>query len=389
MNKLPLFLFCFLLFSKPSQGQNGAVLFIIDSIPLLNDPEPWNPITKEDIADVITIKNKDSIKALGWPDVDIITFVFTKAYRNRPDSIKMIPSLKQMNQVNSIWYFKNEVYTGKYIDYYNSGRIQDEGMLVNGVLNGELIIYRKNGNKKTVSQYKDGKLHGTRKEYYPNGALSSSWNYIQGKSKGAQKQYFITGQLSYEIREKGKTLYDSSVYYYSNGRIKKMRLIINGIPAPNKKVEDLDYYDSRFFQSLNAGQLKDANKYFYKLWLIDSTSNDTYFKEGLILLKEFHYDEAIKAFDKALTIEPLMGEALAHRALARIKKYKYARVNVFSKDFKESWLTTDDVITIQETEQNKICSDLHLAREVDLTETYVQRVVPFPILDHCERRNKL
>jgi hypothetical protein len=386
MNKLLLFLFCFLVFSEPSRGQNGTALFIIDSIPLLNDPEPWNPITNEDIADIITIKNKDSIKALGWPDVDILTFVFTKAYRNRPDSIKMIPSLKQMNQVNSIWHFRNKMYTGKYIDYYNSGKIQDEGNLVNGVLDGELIIYRKNGNKKTVSHYKDGKLNGSWDEYYPNGALSSTRNYKDGKTVGYQKDYFINGRVSHEVRPKRNTLYDSSVYYYSNGSLKKMRLVINGVLAPNKKAENLDYYDSRFFQSLNAGQLKNANKYFYKQWLIDSTSADTYFKEGLVLLKGFHYDDAIKAFDKALTIEPLMGEALAHRALARLKKYKYARVNVFSNDFKESWLTTDDLIAIPETEQNKICSDIHLAREVDLTETYVQRVVPFPILDYCERK---
>jgi hypothetical protein len=388
MNKLMLFLFVCLLNSSTCYSQNasGITLFVIDSIPLINDPEPWNPITKEDISDVTVINNKDSIKALGWPAVDVLIFVFTKAYRNRADSIKLVPSLKQMKQKDGIWYFKNKVYTGKYIDYYNNGSIEDEGNLVNGILNGELIIYRKNGNKRTVSHYKDGKLHGVRNEFYPNGAINSITNYINGKWTRFQKEYFINGQLRYELRQKNKTLYDSSVFYYSNGSIKKMRLLINSIPAPNKKAADLDYYDGHFSQSLNAGRLKEANRYFYKLWLLDSISSDTHFKEGLLLLKEFQYDGAIKAFDEALAIEPLMGEALAHRALARLKKYKYASVNVFSKDFKESWLTINDIIPITGSEQNKICSDLHLAREVDATENYVQRIVPFPILDYCERK---
>ena len=387
MNKLVLFSFGFLLISAASIGQNkhGATLFVIDSIPLLNDPEPWNPITKDDIADITILKNRDSIIALGWHDVDAIIFIFTKAYRGRSDSIKMIPSLKQMKQKDGIWYFKDSAYTGRYIDYYNCGRIQDEGTLVNGLLNGELTIYRKNGYKKTVSHYKDTKLHGTRSEYYPNGALSSIGNYTGGKS-GSLQDYFINGQLKQELRPKRKTLYDSSVSYYSNGNIKKIRLIINGTLAPNKKAEDLHYYETKFSQSLNSGQLKEANKYFYKLWAIDSTSNDTHFKEGLLLLKEFRFDEAITAFDQAIKKEPLMGEALAHRALARIKKYKYVGANIFSKDFKETWLAPDDLMVISESEQDKICSDLHRAKEVDLTETYVQRVVPFPLLDYCERK---
>jgi len=386
MNTLVFLLFSLMSATNLFAQDSTKTLFIIDSIPVINDPEPWNSITKEDIGDVTILKNQDSIKSLGWQDVDKLIFVFTKAYRSRPDSIKRIPSLRQMKQYDGIWHFKDKVYTGKYIDYYNNGSIEDEGNLLNGILNGDLIIYRKNGIKKTVAHYKDGKLHGSRSEYYPNGAVNNITTYINGKWTRFQKDYFINGELRYELRQKRKTLYDTSVYYYSNGNIKKMRLLINGILAPNRKAEDLDYYESRFFQSLNAVRLKEANKYFYKLWLVDSTSNDTYFKEGLLLLKEFHYDEAIKAFDKAITMEPLMAEALAHRALARLKKYKYSSVNVFSKDFKESWLTVHDIMSIAESEQNKICGDLHLAREVEVNVNYVQTVVPFPILDYCERK---
>jgi tetratricopeptide (TPR) repeat protein len=366
-----------------AQGTGERMLFVIDSIPLYDDPEPWNPITKEDIADMNIVRDRDSIRALGWVEVDAVSFIFTKAYRSRPDSLKKIPSLKQMVQRNGKWYYKDSVYTGRYIDYYNSGRIQDEGGLVDGILHGEVTIYRKNGNRKTVSHYKEGKLDGAWNEYYPNGVLSTSRNYKEGKGVRGENQYFINGRLMLEWRGKRHTLYDSLVYYYSNGSIKHIQLIINGVRAPNKKAEDVDYYNPRFFQALNLGQLKEANKYFYKTWLIDSTSNDTHYKEGLLLLKEFRFDEAITAFDKALAKEPLMKEALAYRAVARLKKNKYRHGNVFSKEFKEGLLAPSDLLTLPPAEQESVCADLWLANETDMSERYVQWLVPFPVLDYC------
>ena len=42
------------------------MLFIIRSVPLLNDTEEWNPILHEDIADMGLLRNKDSLKLVGW-----------------------------------------------------------------------------------------------------------------------------------------------------------------------------------------------------------------------------------------------------------------------------------------------------------------------------------
>ena len=154
-----------LFFGKVSLGQNGGerLLYIIDSIPLINDAEDWNPILNEDIADVTVVKNKDILKQMGWGQLDGITYVFTKAYRLRPDSLKSIPGLKQMHFKNEAWYFKNEPYTGSYIDYYNSGRILNKGTLTGGKLNGAVTNYFKSGEIKEVTDFKDGKLNGFRK----------------------------------------------------------------------------------------------------------------------------------------------------------------------------------------------------------------------------------
>ena len=85
-------------------------------------------------SDVVT--DKDSLKWLGWQQTNSITYVFTKAYTWRADSIKKTPSLKRMVMKDSRWNWGDTPYTGRYIDYYNNGRIQNEGTLMNGKTNG-------------------------------------------------------------------------------------------------------------------------------------------------------------------------------------------------------------------------------------------------------------
>ena len=69
-------------------------MFVVDFIPVIDDPEEGNEIMPTDIADITVIKNKDTLKLLGYGQFDGVTFVFTKEYRNRPESIKQIPSAK-------------------------------------------------------------------------------------------------------------------------------------------------------------------------------------------------------------------------------------------------------------------------------------------------------
>ena len=229
-----------------AQTSKNKTLFVIDSIPLLNDPEDWNQITQDDIADVFVVKNKDSLKVLGWGQMDAITYIFTKAYRHRPDSIRRIPSLKQMAFKNGVWNLNDSPYSGKYIDYYNSGRIQNEGILINGRLNGKLSIYFKNGNIKSVAGYKDGVLSGIKYEYYKNGRLMSSKSSIQGENNELLGDYFINGQKEWEKKIKKETPYDTVINYYSTGKISSIRLIKNGNPVRGEYENDLNYYSTMF-----------------------------------------------------------------------------------------------------------------------------------------------
>ena len=388
MVKLSIFLLAFLSISAASFGQilNEKILFVIDSIPILNDPEEWNPIDPNDIADITVIKNKDSLKRLRPEQLDGIVYIFTKAYRNRPDSLKRIPSLNQMVVKNEIWNLNDIPYSGIYIDYYNSGKIQNKGTLLNGKLNGELTVYFKNGNKKSVSNYKDGILHGNWSGYYPNGVLMNSDIYADGKVIKYGTKYFVTGQIESEIKRKKATQYDTAFSYYSTGKVKQMKLIKKHPSVQDKKTNDFNASVTYFFQSINQGKLKDANKYFYSIWKIDSTSSDTRFKEGLLLMKEFRFDAAIEAFDKALKLEPLMRESLVHRAIARIRKYKYANAKHLPRENKEIPLVLEDIISIPQDEQTKICNDLRQAVYVDFSEWYVPKMVAPAILNYCQSK---
>ena len=383
------FLLVLLFCSTLSFAQAGSerILYIIDSIPLLNDPEEWNPIVADDIADLTVIKNRDSVKLLGWADVDGIVYVFTKAYRQRPDSIRRIPTLRQLEMVGGAWTRNGAPYHGPYIDYYNNGRIQNEGYLLNGKLDSTLTVYFQGGGKKFVANYRDGILHGPRTDYYKNGAVMFAAHYEHGKLVRNSKYYFVNGQVQQVLKPKNRTAYDTSVIYYSNGNVREWKLIKNNTLVRTKRDENLAYYNTMYWQAVNTGDLKKANNLFYDLWKLDSTNIDTYFKEGFLLLKEHRFDAALAAFDKALQLEPLMRESLVHRALARLRKYQPQRLGTGSVNG-EPPLQVEDMAFIPASEQEKICRDLQYADYVDYSDLYVKKIVPAAIFNWCKNTTR-
>ena len=153
------------------QTSGGAMLFVIDSIPVLFDPPPTNELWEEDIALRSAVSNTRGLKLEGALDIDSITYIFTKEYIGRPDSIKQLPSLKQMKMKDSAWNLHDKAYTGRYVDYYFSGKKLTEGNLVNGKQDGEEIYYYQNGKVGRISNYRNGKLKGSDITYYKNGRI--------------------------------------------------------------------------------------------------------------------------------------------------------------------------------------------------------------------------
>lgn len=80
------------------QGTTENVIYIVDSIPVIEDPEEGNEIIETDIADVTVTINKDTLKLMGYEKFDGAIFIFTKEYRNRSEELKLVPSSRQMER---------------------------------------------------------------------------------------------------------------------------------------------------------------------------------------------------------------------------------------------------------------------------------------------------
>jgi len=80
-------------------GQEEKILYVVDSIPVIEEPKKgFGTLTENIIDNVVVVKDKKAIKLSGYKDLDGIIYIFTKAYVQRPDSIKAIPTTNLMTK---------------------------------------------------------------------------------------------------------------------------------------------------------------------------------------------------------------------------------------------------------------------------------------------------
>lgn len=166
------------------QNANKNVLYVVDSIPVIEEPkEGFGTLTENEIDNVVVVKDKKVIESSGYKNFDRIIYVFTKEFVKRPDSIKAIPTTKVMTKKNGTWYLKNSStpYTGKFIDYYLTGKKQGEGTLFNGKLKGKRLMYHSNGNISDIIEYENGLSNGTEERFYNDGILMQRGTFKNGK----------------------------------------------------------------------------------------------------------------------------------------------------------------------------------------------------------------
>lgn len=363
MKNILFLFFAFFLFIRPSLGQQEQrnIIYIIDSIPVMQDPEPGNEIVENEIADVTVIKNKDTLKSLGYGQFDGAVFVFTKEYRNRPDQLKKIPSTLQMERKGDAWYFQGTPYTGEFIDYYYSGRKQGTGILKNGKLEGLRKMYFQNGKVSIERHYASGIPNGTGKEFYENGVLKQKGTFINGKEDGTWEIYFPNGKIKQRSVLKDGIMEGQTTIYYSTGKVLAVELAQNGKLIPDKNWEKLYKVLEKGHENNKKGDFKSAIKHYTKALEIDSTYAETYFSRGTAKLNNLEFDEAIIDFDKALIYEPFYMEALANRAFARIRKHQLGSSRKLHQSNGVTVLASKDSRGIPESEISLICSDLEQA----------------------------
>jgi len=363
MNKILIFIFFLVLSTIHSVGQNTKenIIYIIDSILVIEDPEEGNEISNTDISDINVIKNRDTLNLLGYAKFDGAIFVFTKEYRNRQDDLKQIPSSKQMERESGIWYFRGKPYTGKFIDYYYNGKKQGEGTFKNGKVVGLRTMYHQNGQMAVERNYINGTENGLEKEYYEDGTLKQKGTFVNGKEDGLWEMYFPNGQVKQRSNFKDGNMEGETTVYYSTGKILAVEMTKNGKTTADKRIEKIEQVLNKGHISNKDGDYKRAIKYYSKAIELDSTYAESYFARGTSKLNDFQFDEAILDFDRALKYEPYFDRALANRAFARIRKCQFGNSRKLSESNGVTIMASKDNPGIPENELSIICSDLSQA----------------------------
>ena len=347
-----------------SFGQNEKILYVVDSIPVIKEPkEGFGTLTKNEIDNVVVVKDKKVIESSGYKNLDRIIYVFTKEYVKRPDSIKAIPTTKLMTKKNETWYLKNisTPYSGKFIDYYLTGKKQGEGILFNGKLKGKRLLYYINGNTSDEIEYENGISNGLEKRFYEDGTLMQKGSFKNGKEIGIWKMYHPNEQLKQRttFNENGK-MDGESVSYYSTGKDKGKNIYQNGVYQKDKTNDKIFKLYNQAQSYYKQGNFKSAIKKYTKCIELNEDWADGYFARATAKLNNFQFDEAIKDFDKTLEIEPYFTNAYSNRAFAILRKYELGNGRTLSKT-KDIQIIASKETEIPESELTKICADLKKA----------------------------
>lgn len=344
-----------------SQEKNESIVYIIDNIIIKNDPERGDELKNEDVSEMNVVKNKDSLKKYGFEKFDGAIYIFTKEYQKRNNDVKKIPSTKQMELKNgNVWYYKGQIYSGPFIDYYLSGKIEGEGILKNGKLEGIRKKYFQNGKLSLEREYSESISNGLEKEYYEDGSLKQKGIMKNNKEIGVWEMYFPNGQVKQRATFTEDHKNDESIAYYSNGKIFEHNTMVDGKVIKDKSLDEVKNLITKSQEEYKKENYKSALKYIDKAIALKPDYQNAYFIKGTMLLNEMKFDESLSNFDKAIEIEPYYEFALANRAFARIKKYELGNSKVIDNEQITVAISKRD-IKISEDDLKMICNDLQQA----------------------------
>jgi len=344
-------------------SQNENVIYVVDSIPVIEEPKDgFGTLTENEIDNVVVVKDKKVIESSGYKDFDGIIYVFTKEYVKRPDSIKVIPTTKIMSKKNGTWYLKNNStpYSGKFIDYYLTGKKQGEGNLFNGKLKGKRILYYRNGNVSDEIEYENGISNGLEKRFYKDESLMQKGTFKNGKEIGVWEVYHPNGQLKQHSTFVNGKMDGASISYYSTGEIKGKNMYKNGVYQKDKTNDKIYKLYKQAQSYYKQGDFKSAIKKYTKCIELNENWTEGYFARATAKLNNLQFDEAIKDFDKTLEIEPYFTNAYSNRAFAILRKYELGNGRTLSKS-KNVQIIASKETEIPESELTKICADLKKA----------------------------
>ncbi|WP_196887380.1 toxin-antitoxin system YwqK family antitoxin [Aureivirga sp. CE67] len=346
-----------------SQNKEAKILYIVDSIPIIEEPQKgFGDLMEYEIEKMEVVKDKKLITEKGYKDFDGIIYIYTKEFEKRSDSIKAIPTTKSMTRKNGVWHLKDadQPYTGPFIDYYINGKKEGEGYLSNGTLKGKRTQYYKNGVTSSIVEYENGISNGTEKLFYKNGILKQKGVFKNGKEVGVWEMYHPNGRLKQQSTFKNGKIDGENISYYSTGEIQGKNYYENGVYKADKKTEKLFKLYNKSQELYNQGNLKGAIKKLDKVIKEDPNWAKAYFARGTMKLNSFDFDEAIEDFNKAIKIEPYYTKAYSNRAFSIIRKYQFGNAKTLSNSNGVQILASKEK-ELPKAEKKKVCKDLSKA----------------------------
>lgn len=330
-------LFQFLIIFAFAQEAEERILYVVDTIPVVDEPEEgFGSLKEDDIQEIIVVNDKAAIEKYGYKDLDKVILITTKVYASRLPEIKQTPSTKTMERINGKWHLMNSStpYTGRFIDYFPNGKKQGEGNFKEGVLEGIRTVYYIDGKKNFQRNYSNGIENGEAEQYFPNGQLKYKGVFKDGKENERWEEWYSTGQPKRSIEFKA------------------------GKATPTKEQEKYHTLLSRANQQFMDGNYQGSAKTLDKAIELNPNYSDAYFERGTAYFHDFKFDEAIKDYNKALKMEPLHMQALSNRAFARIRKYEFKGSRTLSKTGGVTVMASKDKVETPKEEQEQICADL-------------------------------
>ncbi|MEQ6122474.1 hypothetical protein [Reichenbachiella sp. MALMAid0571] len=245
------------------------------------------------IADVQTLGYLDTLMLLNMETIQLIfeesfapidlLFYGIAVYEGYKFSFRSIPEdIKKLDDLTPLYsklrmpvasmcvvillvsvYLLSKGVTGDQIFYYESGKVQSQGMLREGKENGPWQYYYENGNIQAETNYKNGLETGIWKWYSESEKLFKVGNYNNGLFDGTWLVYNENGILIDSSNYSNGRLNGAYTSYHENGKLFQI-----GQYVRDKQTGQFKTYNKNGFLisegRFNNGELAGLWKYFYE-----------------------------------------------------------------------------------------------------------------------------
>lgn len=186
-------------------------------------------INVNNLKSISTIINKYKTKTLKYKVGEIVE---SKHYDEEINNI-CSDGIHYFKTLIPAYYYRHvpDMYTGKWITYYDNGQKESEGKYYNEQKTGYWITWYENGQKETEGNYINGIRENKWTIWYENGEKITEGCYVKGKKSGNWTAWHDNGKKETEGN------YDNDVYvgkwkvWHYNGNISNRCEFVNGKQA--------------------------------------------------------------------------------------------------------------------------------------------------------------